>query len=88
MWVGSAPRRSCGSTSTDWVAVTDPDLVDVTGFRVNDADSFKNTLAQESGTLTQRVRYVEMEINGELILDNTITRTIQDKVNVRNHFFL
>lgn len=87
MWVGSTVPV-CGSTSTDWIAVTDPDFVDITGFRVNGGDSFENTLEQTSGTLTQRVRYVEMEINGELILDGTIARTIRDKVIVRNHFFL
>lgn len=88
MWVGST-TPTCGSTSGDWVAVTDPDLVNVTGFRVDDSDSFNNTLPLESGaTLTVRNRYLEMEINGQLIMDNTITRTIQDKVNVRNRFTL
>ena len=92
MWVGDSVPPDCGNINdpdpNDWVAVTDPDFVDVTGFRVSGQDTFENTLEQESGTLTQRVRYVEMEINGQLIMDNTITRTIRDKVNVRNHFFL
>jgi prepilin peptidase dependent protein B len=87
MWVGTTVPV-CGSTSAEWVAVTDPDFVDITGFRVSGEDTFENTLEQESGTLTQRVRYVEMEINGQLTMDNTIRRTIRDKVNVRNHFFL
>ncbi len=87
MWVGTSVP-TCGSNSTDWIAVTDPDFVDVTAFRLDDSASFNNVLNPTSGTITQRTRYVEMEINGQLILDNTISRTILDKVNVRNNYFL
>jgi type II secretory pathway pseudopilin PulG len=87
MWVGSSVP-ACGSGSADWVAVTDPEFVNITGFRVDDSASFNNVLEAASGTVTQRTRFVEVEINGQLVLDNTITRTIQDKVKLRNNFFL
>ena len=88
MWVGgSAPN--CAATSTDWVAVTDPDFVDITTFTINDGGSFQQTLATEGGgTLTQRTRQIQMQIGGQLIMDNTIIRSIEDTIKVRNALFL
>jgi len=88
MWIGgSAPN--CAASDTNWVAVTDPDYVDITLFTIDDAGSFSQTLAEEGGvTLTQRARQIQMQIGGRLILDNSITRTIEDTIKVRNDIFL
>lgn len=88
MWVGGS-SPDCAAASADWVAVTDPDFVDITAFTVSTAGSFEQTLATEGGgTLTQRSRQVQMQVAGRLILDNTIIRSIEDTIKVRNDLFL
>lgn len=88
MWVGDS-SPNCAAASTDWVAVTDPDFVDITIFAINDAASFTQTLEDEAGTtVTQRTRQIQMQISGQLILDNSINRTIEDTITVRNDLFL
>ena len=88
MWVGDS-TPNCNATNTDWVAVTDPDFVDIELFNVDDADSYSQSITTESGgTLTQRSRLVLMQIEGRLILDNAITRRIENTIKVRNDIFL
>lgn len=90
MWVGDdAPNCGALAGADDWLAVTDPDFVDVTVFNVDDANSYSQTLTLKGGaTLTQRSRDVVMQLEGRLILDNGITRRIEDRIKVRNDFFL
>ena len=88
IWVGDS-TPSCTATSTDWVPVTDPDLVDITTFTVNDDDSFTDTASGTGGTTaTQRARHVQMILEGELRLDDSITRRIENSIRVRNDFLL
>ena len=88
MWVGGS-SQNCTAVSSDWVAVSDPDFVDITTFTIDDAASFTQTLAGEAGTIiTQRMRQIQMQIGGRLILDNSISRTIEDTIKVRNDLFL
>lgn len=87
MWTGDG-APNCGSVGGDWLPVTDPDFVDITEFGVDDAGSFENAIAQPGGgTLTQRTRQINLQIEGRLILDNGITRRIEDTINIRNNFF-
>ena len=88
MWIGgSAP--DCAATSTDWVAITDPDFVDITTFTINEGGSFQQTLATAGGgVVTQRKRQIQMQIGGQLIMDDRINRTIEDTIDVRNDIFL
>ena len=86
MWTGTG-APNCGTAGGDWLPITDPDFVDITAFNVDDAASFSQDFETEIGTLTQRTRRVQMQIDGRLILDNTITRAIEDTVTVRNDFF-
>lgn len=90
MWVGDgAPTCGALAGGDDWLPVTDPDFVDVTVFDVDDANSYSQELTLKGGaTLTQRTRDVVMQIEGRLILDNRITRRIEDRIKVRNDFFL
>ena len=92
MWVDNESIPDCSSTSTDdWVAITDPSFVNITSFNVDNtaaAGTYTTDLGEASGsTLRQHVRFVQMQIDGELLIDNTISRSIVDTVNVRNDFY-
>jgi len=87
MWVGvSTPV--CNATDSDWVAVTNSDLVDVTTFVVDDSQSFTATVEEASGTLTQKSRKISIQIEGRLVLHPDVTRRIEDIIQVRNDIFL
>lgn len=88
IWVGDS-SPNCTAASTDWVPVTDPGFVDITTFTVNDDQSFTETASGSGGTTaTQRARHVQMILEGELILDDSITRRIENSIRVRNDIFL
>lgn len=86
MWVGGN-TAICAATDTNWMAVTDDQFVDVTVFNIDDSASFAGTLTGEGGsTVTQRTREINIQIEGQLLLDNTITRRIEDTIKVRNDY--
>ncbi len=83
---------NCASVNpAEWVSITDPGFVNITLFRVDNsatAGSYTTDLGEAGGaTLRQHVRFVQMQIDGELLMDNTISRSIVDTVNVRNDFY-
>lgn len=91
MWTGDgAPPVDC--TGNEWVEVTDPGIVDITEFTVlhadDETDSFTETIERSDGStlLTMRLRQVRVQLEGRLILDNSITRRIEDIIQVRNNF--
>jgi Tfp pilus assembly protein PilW len=90
MWVGVATATpACGDApgADNWVAMTDPDFVNITTFRIDDSDSLLASMTEEGGgTLNQLTRQVLVQIGGELILDPSITRTIDDTIRVRNDY--
>jgi len=84
MWVGDN-SPDCTKVDVDWVAVTDPDFVNITNFAVNDDASFEQSILEEdSSTLTLRSRQIQIQLEGNLILDATITRRIDDVIKIRN----
>ena len=83
IWVGDE-SPDCDGDSDDWIAVTDPNLVNITTFVVDGSGSFENSLTGSTGTITQRTRRIQMQIEGRLNLDNSITRRIEDTIKVRN----
>ncbi len=84
IWVGGN-TPDCGATDTNWVAVTDPDFVDITNFAANDTASFTDSVAGESGsTITQRSRQIQVQLTGRLVINNAITRTVEDIIKLRN----
>ena len=92
MWVADDSIPDCTPAVTDgWVSITDPSFVNITDFTVDNtaaAGTYTTDLGEASGvTLRQHVRFVQMQIDGELLIDNTIRRSIVDTVNVRNDFF-
>jgi Tfp pilus assembly protein PilW len=90
MWVGVATATpACGDApgADNWVAMTDPDFVNITTFWIDDSDSVTASMTEEGGsTLNQLTRQVSVEIKGKLILDPTITRHIEDTIKVRNDY--
>jgi len=87
MWVGDS-TPACNSSNSNWVSVTNKDLVDVTSFVVDDSQSFTTTVEEAGGTLTQKSRKIRVQIEGHLVLDPDITRRIEDIIQVRNDIFL
>lgn len=95
MWVGDAVPDCNAPTARDcndpdpavcpWVEVTDPAFVDVTLFNIDDSESFVQTFPNEDGTsVTQRTRQLQLQIEGRLVRENTITRRIDDVIKLRN----
>jgi len=91
MWVGQSSAPDINNCTGDsWVPVTDPDFINITTFIVSDAASFSGSVTNKVGavnkTVTQRTRQIQVQIEGQLILDNTITRRIEDIIKVRNDY--
>lgn len=91
MWTGDAsPDCSDAAGAAGWVQITDPDTMDIFDFNVDDDLSYTE-LIQDDGagnTTSQRVRKVRMDLQGRLVLDNTITRHMEDVITVRNDLLL
>jgi type IV pilus assembly protein PilW len=96
MWVGGndvSPAADCSGASTItsaegiWVPVTNRDFVDITTFTVN-VGSLTSTLTLEDGAslLNQFTRQIQVQIEGELLIDRSISRRIEDTIRVRNDF--
>lgn len=102
MWVNSeADAPACGdATNADgWMAVTDPNIIDITALTIDDSMSAEKSIFQEAGTTsyTQRQRQLLLAVEGELILEQRmgwnqddnplmVQRRVEDVINVRNDF--
>jgi prepilin peptidase dependent protein B len=91
MWVGDAsPDCAAASdvTGDDWITLTDPEFVDISSFNLDSTlDSFTTDYIGEGGTtLRQATRVVMVGITGELVLEDTIRRRIEDRIRIRNDF--
>jgi type II secretory pathway pseudopilin PulG len=87
MWTGTSVP-SCAD-STDWVAITDPEFVDITNFDADTLGSFVDTIAEDGGTtVSVRTRRVRMAMQGQLVLDDSISRRIEDTIKIRNNLLL
>lgn len=93
MWTGAGrPPDDC--SGDNWIAVTDPGFVNVTDFDILEDDddpetgSFTASITRKDGStlLTMRTRQVIMRMEGQLLVDPTITRRIEDSIRVRNDF--
>jgi len=71
-----------------WVAITDPDVVDVNSFVVDDTASYNLTIT--TGGSTQTTQKIRLELGAQLITAGSIgypiTRTVGDEIRVRNDF--
>lgn len=94
MWTGDAsPDCDAAAGSLGWVQITNPDNMDIFVFNVNDTGpglSYTQVIQDDGAgnTLSQRVRKVRMNLQGRLVMDNTIVRRVEDVINVRNDILL
>lgn len=88
-WTGSG-TPSCTSIATDWLAITNPDMIDVRIFQVDDDQSYTEVIDQdETGAqIRQKIRKIRMQATARLIKNPEITRTEQDTILVRNNLVL
>lgn len=88
IWIGTT-APDCTSTSTSWEPVTDPDIVDVYFFRVDDLLSHTDIIDQDAGgDVLQKIRKVRIQIRGRLIFDPQVVRILEDTTRVRNNIVL
>lgn len=97
MWTGAAgaaPNCGVGAGASDWIALTDPSVVNVTGFVIDDGDSIEKEI-QESPTssFTSRQRELQITLQGQLVLEEArgnvvVEREVVDTVYVRNDYIL
>ncbi len=89
MWVGTA-EPDCDSDDANWAAVTDPSDIEITSFSVDDLLSYTEVVYDDGQgqQLFQNVRKVRMSIEGRLHVDNTIQRSIEDVIKLRNNLYL
>ena len=90
MWTGgNAPDCADDAGAAGWVRITDPESLDIFAFSVDDDLSYEETILDNGvDTVTQRVRKLRMDMQGQLVLDNTIQRHIVDVIDVRNDLLL
>ena len=86
---GAAPRCNADAQTEGWVRITDPESLDIFAFSVDDDLSYEETILDNGvDTVTQRVRKLRMNMQGQLVLDNSIQRNIVDVIDVRNDLLL
>ena len=86
MYTGATQPTCAEAAGSDgWVAVTDPDSMNITAFSVDDDLSYTEVVLQSaSRTVSQKVRKIRMDLQGELVMDPSINRQMQDIISVRN----
>ncbi len=90
MWTGgNSPDCGADAGAAGWVRITDPEALDIFAFSVDDDLSYEETILDNGvDTVTQRVRKLRMDMQGQLVLDNSIQRHIVDVIDVRNDLLL
>lgn len=91
MWTGDeSPDCSSAAGATDWVQITNPKNMDIFVFTVDDNLSYTQEILNDGfgNTLSQKVRKIRMNMQGRLVLDNSIVRRIEDVIAVRNDLLL
>lgn len=85
MWIGGA-SPDCAAADDNWIAVTDENSMDIFGFAVDDDLSYTEVVFDNGAgnTITQRIRKLRFNVNGRLVADNDLTRSIEDIITVRN----
>jgi hypothetical protein len=91
MWTGNNSPDCAAATGGDWVRLTNPASMDITGFNVNDDDLSYTEVIFDDGagnTISQRVRKVRFTIDAELVAAAGIRRQMEDVITVRNDLLL
>ena len=90
MWTGDAAADCTDAAgAAGWVQITNPESMDIFGFSIDDNLSYTETILNNgTNTVSQRVRKVRMDLQGRLVLDNTIQRNMEDIISIRNNLVL
>ena len=91
MYTGSsAPTCNEDDESGGWVAITDPENMNITGFTVDDTLSYTQLVLQDvnGNEMSQKVRKIRMTVMGQLVMDPSIVRRMEDIISVRNDLIL
>jgi len=92
MWTGDAsPDCSSAALADGWVQITDPEVVEITNFSIDDSETYSEPIRTDAaGTplLTQVTRKLRINLGGRLVLDNNINREVEDVISVRNDLLL
>jgi hypothetical protein len=91
MWTGGAtPDCSAASGTAGWVEITNPGDMNITAFTIDDGLSYNDVVLQDinGNTVTQRVRKLRMNVQGQLVVDPTVWRRVEDVISVRNDLIL
>jgi hypothetical protein len=65
--------------NADWVDITDPDIIDVVSFDVDNTDSFVETI--NAGGDTQNVERIALAIRAKLTVDPSLPTWFQNNAN-------
>ena len=91
MWTGDAAADCTDDAgAAGWVQITNPETMDIFGFSIDDQLLSYNQDILNNGvtTISQRIRKVRMDLQGRLVLDNTIERSMEDIISIRNNLLL
>jgi hypothetical protein len=90
MYTGDTQPNDDCSGSEDWVAITDPSNINITSFTVDDGLSYTEVVLQDihGNVISQKVRKIRMNLQGQLVMDPTIVRRMEDVISVRNNVIL
>ncbi len=84
MWIGDA-SPSCTDTDANWVQITDPESMDIAAFSVDDDLSYTEVVFDNGvSTISQKVRKLRINLQAQLVADDSIGRSVQDVISVRN----
>lgn len=89
MWTGdNAPDCTDDAGAVGWVDITDSEQMDIFSFTVGDEGYTQEILNNGTTTLNQKVRKIRMDMEGRLVLDDSITRHVEDVITIRNDLLL
>ena len=91
MWTGDAsPDCTSAAGTAGWVQITNPENMDIFAFSIDDDLSYTQVIKDDgvNPTISQKIRKVRMDMQGRLVLDNTISRHMEDVIAVRNDLLL
>lgn len=92
MYTGTTtPTCTEADGSNGWVAITDPENMNITGFTVDDTPlSYTQVVLQDvnGNEMRQKVRKIRMTVLGQLVMDPSIVRRMEDVISVRNDLIL
>jgi hypothetical protein len=86
MWTGGSAPICSPDVEDGWVDITDSNKMNITSFVIDDILSYEETVLQDvhGRVIRQNVRKLNMSLSGELVLDPSITRQLEDTISVRN----